>query len=146
MPYVVVTGGRNRVTGVIEAQTHRDLLLRSGVPDDRIIVEQASANTIENVAFALPHLQARFDLDRIRAILVVTKWYHCRRAMMTLRRYLPAGIRYYAQPCVPEGVPREGWHLRDDSRRAVLKEWQAIPYLLRLSEIAQIREEHGAYI
>ncbi len=87
-PYVVMTGGANRLTGANEAQAHR----------------------------------------------------------MTLRAHLPAGVRYYARPFVPQDVPREGWHLQEGSRRRVLNEWQAIPRYLRTGDIAEIRAEGGAHV
>lgn len=53
--YIVLTGGNNRYTGVNEAESHLQILLEGGVPRERIMVENESRNTRENVLFALPH-------------------------------------------------------------------------------------------
>ncbi len=92
--YVVLTGGVNQTTGVQEAVLHSEILLEGGAPEDRIILETRSVTAFQNVELALPEIAARLDLGSIRAITVVVKWYHSRRCLMTLKRHLPAVIRY----------------------------------------------------
>lgn len=59
-PLVVVTGGTSRqADGLNEARHHLELLTIRGVPRDAVIVEDRSANTSENVLFALPLVHAR---------------------------------------------------------------------------------------
>jgi uncharacterized SAM-binding protein YcdF (DUF218 family) len=65
-----------------EAAAMRDLLLAEGVPDVAILLEDRSTTTAENIALALPILQARGE----RQVIVVTDWYHAPRARMTARR------------------------------------------------------------
>jgi len=143
---VVLTGGQNRLTGRNEAKDHLTILLSSGVPRDRIIVEHESTNTLENVVFAWRELGNRVALPGIKAIVVLTKWYHCRRAMMTLKRHLPKRTRYFAASYEPASVTRCGWWLSEQGRRPVLKEWQSIPGYLNRGDIAEIREESGACV
>jgi len=143
--HIVLTGGQGR-TGVHEAARHLDILLAQGVPRQRVVVEGASTNTLENVTMALPLLAERVDLDRIAAIVVVTKWYHCRRAMMTLRRHLRAGIRYYTRIYEPDVVRRDGWHLDPEAARRVLKEWRNIPRYLARGDIAEVRRDGDAFV
>ncbi|TFG72870.1 MAG: YdcF family protein [Anaerolineales bacterium] len=142
---VVLTGGSNRLTGIVEATTHLEILLASGVPRECIILESASANTSENVRFALPGIQQQIHLEMIASVAVVTKWYHCRRAMMTLKRHLPAGIRYHAVTCEPEGIRRSDWWRSERGRQPILKEMDRIPRYLAAGDIAEIREENGVY-
>jgi len=52
--YVTLTGGNNRLTGENEALAHLAILIRERVPQERIIVEDSSTNTLENVLFARP--------------------------------------------------------------------------------------------
>jgi uncharacterized SAM-binding protein YcdF (DUF218 family) len=143
---VVLTGGINRLSGSNEANEHLKALIDQGVPRHCIIVEDESTNTLENVAFALPKMAAHLDMERIEAIVVVTKWYHCRRAIMTLKRHLPKGIRYFAKTYEPRGIPRLGWHLREEAARRVLKEWRCIPEYLRRGDIADVRYLDGAFV
>ena len=143
--YVVLTGGNER-TGADEALAHQRILLREGVPCDRIIVESSSTNTLENVTLALPAIAAQIDLQCIEAIAVVAKWYHCRRAAMTLRRHLPPGIRYYTITYEPEGFPRRNWRLDAAIARRVLKETSNITSYLALGHIAEIRRDGDAFV
>lgn len=144
--FIVLTGGSNRIAGVNEAQTHLQALLQAGVPRENIIVEDGSTNTLENVVFALPLLAVSIDLASIRAITVVSKWYHCRRAMMTLKRHLPDGIRYFVKSYEPEGLARSEWHLNPAAARRVLKEWQVIPIYLEQGHIEKVRRTENCFV
>jgi uncharacterized SAM-binding protein YcdF (DUF218 family) len=101
---------------------------------------------LENVVLALPKIEQRVDLDKLTSIVVVTKWYHCRRAMMTLKRHLPAGIRYFAATYEPQGTRRADWWQSEQSARRVLKEWDHIPQYLASGDIGALREEDGAFV
>jgi uncharacterized SAM-binding protein YcdF (DUF218 family) len=144
--YVVLTGGQNRGTGQQEALTHLEILRREGVPRSQIVVEEQSTNTLENVALAMPKVVAQIALEDIRAIVVIAKWYGCRRGMMTLKRHFPPGIRYYAQTYEPDVVRRADWYQHPEATRRVLKEWHSIPRYLERGDIAEIRREGDAFV
>ena len=144
--YVTLTGGNNRLTGDNEALAHLAILTREGVPPERIIVEDSSTNTLENVVFARPRIAACLPLASIQAVVVVTKWYHCRRAIMTLKRHLPPGIRYFTRSYEPSDVTRQDWYLHAEAARRVLKEWQCIPAYLQQGHLAEIRREGRAFV
>ena len=144
--YVILTGGNNRVTGGNEAITHLEVLTKEGVPRDRIILENESTNTLENVVFALPKVAAYMDLESVERVVVVTKWYHCRRAMMTLKRHLPEGIRYSTKSYESRDTARSDWYLKEESAKRVLKEWQCIPEYLKRGHIAEMRKERGTFV
>lgn len=60
----------------------RDLALAMGVPADRVVIEPAARNTLENALFS-----ARIAHGRgWRSLLVVTDRYHLPRALMAFRR------------------------------------------------------------
>jgi vancomycin permeability regulator SanA len=143
---IVVTGGPNPRTGVNEAQAHHDLLIARGVPEDAIILETSSTYTLEYVSFALPLIHARIPRDQLRGVVAITKWYHARRAIMTLKHHLPAGVRYFAQSYEPEEIPRSGWQLSAASAEPVLHEWESIPRYLALGHIANIERVDGAFV
>jgi uncharacterized SAM-binding protein YcdF (DUF218 family) len=143
--YIVLTGGKSRA-GVHEALTHLGILLGQGVPRQRIVVEQASTNTLENVTLALPLIADQIEIERIRAVVVVTKWYHCRRAVMTLKGHLPPGIRYYTRTYEPDVVRRADWHLDPEAARRVLKEWRNIPRYLARGDISEVHRDGDAFI
>jgi len=143
--YVVLTGGKSRY-GVEEAIAHHAILMQEGTAEEQILVESASTNTLENVAFALPLIAAKIGWEHIRAVVSVTKWYHCRRAVMTLKLHMPAGVRYYTATYEPDGVPRAGWHLDSEARRRVLKEWDSVPRYLARGDIAEVHRQDDAFI
>jgi uncharacterized SAM-binding protein YcdF (DUF218 family) len=143
--YAVLTGGKNRVTGEVEALMHLEILVGESIPPERVIVEQASSNTLENVVFAWPEIAARMAVSDIRSVIAVTKWYHSRRALMTLKRHLFPGVRYYAATYEPDGYARENWHHRPEVARRVLKEWQNIPRYLERGDIAEIYWDGDAF-
>ena len=143
--YVVLTGGESRY-GIEEAVTHQAILSREGVTQEQVIVESASTHTLENVTLSLPLIAARIELGKVRAVVAITKWYHCRRGVMTLKRHMPGGVRYYTATYEPDGVPRTGWHLDPAARRRVLKEWHGIPRYLARGDIAEVRRQGDAFV
>lgn len=144
--HVALTGGPNRLTGANEANAHLQFLLANGIPTERIIVENESTNTPENVLFSLPKIAEVMEISSIRDMIVVTKWYHCKRATMTMKRHFPEGIRYYAMSYEPDGISRENWWRTEAGRKRVLKEWRMTPDYLQKGDIAPIQADNGAFI
>lgn len=145
-PYIVLTGGVNRETGEHEALAHRDILIARGIHENRIIAETQSVNTLENVLFALPLIQQTMKQSPLQRVLAVVKWQHSRRALMTLKRHFPPGIRYYAITYAAGGVVKDDWHLSQEGRERVLKNWHGIPKYLERDHIAPITLDGDAYI
>ncbi len=58
------------------------ILIDGGVPEDRIVLEDRSTTTEENIRFALPILHRH----GIASVVIVTDWYHAPRARMVARR------------------------------------------------------------
>jgi uncharacterized SAM-binding protein YcdF (DUF218 family) len=56
-PLIIATGGANRHNGINEGREFHRLLVERGVADTAIRVEDQSANTWQNVEFALPFLR-----------------------------------------------------------------------------------------
>ena len=91
-------------------------------------------------------MEGRVNLEDVESVVVVTEWYHCRRAMMTLKRHLPVGIRYYAATYEPRGVGRADWWRSDEGARRVLKEWAPTPRYLPTGDIEEIHAHGGAFL
>lgn len=75
---LVFTGGRSRGAQVSEAKVMADYARRRGVPAEPIVLEEAAANTWENLALAVPLIEA-FD-----TIVIASDPLHASRS----RRYL----------------------------------------------------------
>jgi hypothetical protein len=128
-PLIILTGGTNRHTGVVEAHLHRSILLERGVPETVIRYEDSSTTTGENVERALPflHEALQSDLD----LAAVCKWYH-RRAVQRLRLLVPDAPFFHAvtwEPATVDGIKitRSEWFMSAVTARPVLKEWRVIP-------------------
>lgn len=146
-PLIILTGGANRRTGVVESVEHRRVLVGLGV-DDRVIRHEATSLTTQsNVRLAMPFLLEA--LDSGLRLTAVCKWYH-RRALHLLRRYLPDEPSFHAVTWEPihDGVPltrSNWWHTSDGAARRVLREWRAIPERLAAGSLADVDRIDGAW-
>src|SRR6266536_5120026 len=146
-PLIILTGGVNRHTGVVEAHLHRRILLEHGVPDAAIRYEDSSATTGENVQRALPflHEALRSDMD----LAAVCKWYH-RRALQRLRLLLPGAPGFHAvtwEPATVDGIKitRSEWFISAVTAQPVLKEWRVIPERLADGMLREVKLVDGAW-
>ena len=144
--FVLVSGGYNKITHANEPEAHREVLLAQGVPADHIIIENEANNTYESALLSLRKLEEQLDPASIHSVVVITKWYHARRAVMTLKQNWPEGIRYYTSTYEPEGVSRLEWHLHPTFTQRVLKELDKIQEYTEQGDIAEIEIEHGAWV
>jgi uncharacterized SAM-binding protein YcdF (DUF218 family) len=146
-PFIILTGGVNRHTGVLEAIEHRGVLLEHGVPEAAMRYEDSSTTTRGNVEQALPFLH-----EALRSGLVLTavcKWYH-RRAIQLLRALLPAELFFHAVTWEPvyDGVTvtRTDWWLKSPvAAQRVLKEWRVIPERLAVGSLKEVELIDGAW-
>ncbi len=83
--------------------------LSLGIPDESILLENSSQNTIENILFALIELQRTFHLNNIRTILLVTTAYHMRRSLAIARYLFPSHITIIPCPADDTTTNRNNW-------------------------------------
>ena len=81
------------VSGAGDDWINRDLLLKQGVPRDVIQMEDDSTTTRENALFSIKLLRAQ----HVRSVILVTTWYHARRALKTFEHFAPE-IKFYSRP------------------------------------------------
>jgi uncharacterized SAM-binding protein YcdF (DUF218 family) len=136
--YAMLTGGANRTTGRVESQDHLEILKTAGISNDRVLFEGRSKNTHENVCFGLDKFWSVFRYHEVKRILAITKWYHSRRALMTLKKQLPKEIEVVAYSYEPEGCTRENWFQNSQSLWLVMKEWKTIPQYLEIGHLAEL--------
>ncbi|MFC7053962.1 YdcF family protein [Hansschlegelia quercus] len=93
------------VTGAGDCDAMRDILLARGVPAKAILTECASRSTQENAAFASGLLRRA----HVRSAVLVTHWFHARRALAAFRAALPE-MQFTAEAVRPsEPSWRVGW-------------------------------------
>jgi uncharacterized SAM-binding protein YcdF (DUF218 family) len=146
-PLIILTGGVNRHTGVIEAEEHRRVLLERGVPESAIRYEDRSTTTQGNIEQALPFLRA--ELGSGVPLTAVCKWYH-RRAIQGLRALLPQVQRFHAVTWEPwyggVTVTRSNWWFRSPvGAQRVLREWRVIPERLEAGSLREVVLVDGAW-
>jgi uncharacterized SAM-binding protein YcdF (DUF218 family) len=107
-----------------------EILIQAGVPQDRIEVECLSRNTWENAQLSEPILRRL----GVRSAIVVTNWYHSRRALICFRAAAP-DIVFFSSPI---GQPTPFLRLIGTSegvnvmREYVKLAWYAVRYGLQL--------------
>ena len=80
----ILSGGQGKDEALSEAECMKKLLLEKGIDKGRLILEDKSTTTDENIAFSLKLINA---LGADRNIAVATSEYHQLRAAMICRRY-----------------------------------------------------------
>ncbi|GDX79304.1 hypothetical protein LBMAG42_11150 [Deltaproteobacteria bacterium] len=107
-PLVVATGAHHQGPPG-EAVVAREILLRAGVPSDRILIEEKSRNTHGNFLFA------RGLIPEAVRVYVVTEPFHLARALILARKL------GFAEP-LPWPVLSPAWGRRPDRWRLLLRE------------------------
>ncbi|MEO1514252.1 MAG: YdcF family protein [Bacteroidota bacterium] len=97
---ILLTGGSGEILGyaVPEAEQMRQLLIRWGVPDSCIIVENESRNTHENAVFTKSILQQKYPGQ---SCLLITSAFHMPRASRCFDKvgleYMPFCVDYMSE-------------------------------------------------
>lgn len=81
------------VSGAGDDEINRRILIRNGVPANVIQLESRSETTAQNAQFTVKILRE----EKIRSAIIVTSWYHSRRALNCFRHYAPE-IKFYSRP------------------------------------------------
>lgn len=81
------------ISGAGDDVVNRHVLLRAGVPRTAIEMESKSRTTRQNAEFSYEILRAQ----NVHSAIIVTSWYHSRRALMTFEHYAPK-IKFYSRP------------------------------------------------
>jgi len=81
------------ISGAGDGEISRRLLVAAGVPARAIELESRSKTTRENAQFTIQLLREQ----KIKRVILVTSWYHSRRALDCFRHYGPE-IQFYSRP------------------------------------------------
>jgi uncharacterized SAM-binding protein YcdF (DUF218 family) len=92
------------VSGTGDCVSNEKTLEKDGVTKAAIILEGKSRTTRENAEFSIPLLR-QMGAHRV---IIVTSWYHSRRALMCFEHYAP-DIKFYSRPSY-FGYPHAEWH------------------------------------
>ena len=95
-PHIIVSGRG-------DCEINRQLLIADGVPAEAIALETQSRTTRENAELTVKLLRQQ----KSGRVILVTSWYHSRRALATFRHYAPE-IKFYSRPSYV-GYARADW-------------------------------------
>lgn len=120
-PRLWFTGDRPvpEMSGFNEGCLARDMAVREGVPTNDISLLNTSSTWEDGQQIATGVKQ-----KGLHRIVVVTNWYHSRRALAVIRRHLAgqAVQVYYSPPPTSTCCP-DKWWVRDESLVMVINEW-----------------------
>ncbi len=92
-----------------EAENMYKSVLALGVPKEKVILENSSQNTVENILYALVELQRSFWLNNISKVLLVTTSYHMKRSLAIARYLFPSHINVIPCSAEDENTNRDNW-------------------------------------
>jgi uncharacterized SAM-binding protein YcdF (DUF218 family) len=81
------------VSGFGDDEISRRILNGAGVPANVIQLESKSRTTEENAEFTIKLLREQ----KLKSAIIVTSWYHSRRALKTFGHFAPE-IKFYSRP------------------------------------------------
>ena len=113
------------ISGAGDDGINRAILLKLGVPAGAIEMEGNSTTTRENAEFTLKLLRA----ENVHRVILVTSWYHARRALKTFEHFGP-DITFYSRPSY-FAFDRAEWAQRGNGRRIRLEFLKLPGYWLR---------------
>ncbi len=98
---VVVTGGQGHDERIPEAHAMATYLIDRGINQRRIIIEDQSTNTFENLSFSLNKIKEKDNKDGIK-VLIATNKYHIFRSKLLAKRLgmIPYGLPAEIPPTV----------------------------------------------
>jgi len=135
---ILVSGGKNKVTGEKEASMMRDRLIKLGVEKENILIEEESTNSLENVLFSKIIIENKIGFKNIKKIIAVVKHYHSRRALMTLKKHFPKNIELIPAPYDIYGFTKNNWFEKEKGREKVMSEWNKIKKYLKKKDIEEL--------
>jgi uncharacterized SAM-binding protein YcdF (DUF218 family) len=140
IPKIIVSGGLNPTTGIIEGDMMAEELKKLGVLKNDILVENKSTNTLENVLFSMQVIDKTLGLQNIHTITAVVKNYHACRALMTLRRHISKGIKLKASAYTAAHYPftKDNWNNTEKGSEKVNEELEKIKNYLAKGDLEEL--------
>ncbi len=115
---IVVSGGQGFDEEVSEAFAMKEYLTGKGIAKEKIIMEEQSTNTLENIKNTKALLENLPDSESNNKVLIVTNRFHIFRAKMLADRF---GLKAYGMPCITPYYTLPNNYLREFF--AVIKSW-----------------------
>lgn len=134
---VLIAGGTNRMTGSNEAEGIAKTLKQRGVNSGDILLENKSTNSLENVVFSKEVIDDKIGLKNITDIIYITKHYHAKRALLTLKKYFPQHINFHPMIYSLYNFDKTNWHESEMGKKKILGEYEKIKKYQEKGDIAR---------
>lgn len=125
-PKIIFSGAAADPSGPSNAAAMKRRALAEGVPDDAVLMDEASTNTFEN-ALAVREIVRR---SQMKQIILVTSPYHQRRAYATFKSRLDPQVRILNHSATDERWRRSAWWANDYSYKITLAELQKTMFVI----------------
>lgn len=109
--YIVPSGGvkwEYQGEMISEADFMTRILLREGVPQEAIIIENEARTTRENMIYGTLQINRKTKFHTVDKVIIVTTVSHMKRSLALARAFLPRKVAISAYPSYPD-LPREEW-------------------------------------
>lgn len=134
---ILISGGKNRITHENEADMLSQELIRLGIKKEDILLEDESTNSLENVLFSKKVIEEKIGFNNIKKMIVVTKNYHIRRALMTIKKHFPKNIEILPVS-YDIGFNKENWFNDEVDKKKVFSEYNKIKEYLEKGDIEDL--------
>lgn len=105
---IIVSGGQGPDEHTSEANCMRDYLTQAGIDAQRILVEDQSHNTLQNITYSA-RLMEEQGLDPEDGVLIVSNGFHLTRARMLWDRVTGAGAQLSTLAAPSSHLPSRLW-------------------------------------
>ncbi len=138
IPKILISGGINRVTKKCEARDMKSGLIKLGVKAKDIILEDKATNSLENVLFSKMVIEDKIGFKNVKKLMVLTKDYHSRRALMTIKKHFPKNIKLCLAVYNVDGLNKNNWFNGKKNEKIVLEEYSKIKEYLNRGDIEEL--------
>lgn len=94
---IIVSGGQGPGESITEAEAMRRYLVKEGINNDKIILENKSTNTFQNFKYTKEKIEDEEKIDIVNAdVTVITTDFHALRSSIIAKRNGYENIRFYS--------------------------------------------------
>jgi len=125
-PRIFITGGDKRGTGICESIRLKDHCQALGVPDEAIVTECESVNSMENVKMSAAAIEKTIGWNNIQNVIIISAPYHLRRVKQALAHYIPRSVKITCAPDTRSDITRENWWHTQEGQNMVIRELEKV--------------------
>ncbi|MDP4145989.1 MAG: YdcF family protein [Bacillota bacterium] len=81
-PYIIVSGGKGSGEDITEAEAMKRFLISKGIPEDKIMLEDKSENTMSNIE----NSKMVMDKHNFKSAIIVSNYFHLKRASLMAKK------------------------------------------------------------